>query len=250
MSQKVLLNALNVGFIKNISLFNGLSETDKELLLRDGSIYSYLRKKPLFRHGDPIMHFYVVCSGTIRLYHETPDGCEVTTDILIAGDSICAADIFSSLGMYQTHAEAVIDATVMEFSTEWLKKTAQRFPIIAFNLLSMLSQQTHKLKTEAENQSNMSALQLTACFLQQTCVFNGFNPAGFILPYSKSLIASRIGMKLETLSRTLPKLTEIGIASEGRHIALRDLATIKQNVCDHCPGTEHCHAYDVLHQKN
>jgi len=249
MSQKVLLNTLNVDFIKSIPLFSGLSEAEKDILLKDGNVYTYSRKKTLFRHGDPVTHFYVICNGTVRLFHETPDGCEVTTDILIAGDTICAADIFASSKMHHTHAAAVNDAVVMEFSMDWLRKTAQQYPRIAFNLLSMLSHLTHQLKTEAENQATMSALQLAACFLQQTCVFNGFNPKGFELPYNKSLIASRIGMKLETLSRTLPKLKEIGISSEGRHVAFHDLPAIKQSVCDHCPGMEHCHAHKMLHQK-
>ena len=216
----------------------------------DGSIYSYRRKERLFRHGDPIQSFYVICSGSVRLYHETPDGCEVTTDIRIAGDTICTTAIFTSFENHHTHAEIVHDATIMEFPMQWLVNAAKRYSTVSSNLLSTISKRTHKIKLEAENQATMSTVQRTACFLKQTCVIQGLNPNGFNLPYSKSLIASRIGMPLETLSRALPKLKEMGITVENKHVSLHDLQSIEKNLCSHCSGAESCYARKALVQKN
>lgn len=247
MAKNFLFDTAAVDFTRHISLFSGLTDADKDLLLREGSLHCYPRKTILFRHGDPVTHFYVIGSGTIRLFHETAEGCEVTTDILVAGDTLCAADIFSSSELHHSHAAAVNDVTVMKFSIEWLRDATQRHPCIAFNLLAALSKQTQQLKTEAGNQSMMSAMQLTACLLQKICVFHDLDPAGFALPYNKSLVASRIGMKLETLSRTFPKLKDIGIRVEERQVTFVDLPAVKQNVCAHCPGIEQCCAYKSLH---
>ena len=47
---------------------------------------------------------------------------------------------------------------------------------------------------------------------------------GFTLPFKKSLIASRLGMELETLSRALPKLKEHGITVKGSQVVFHDVA--------------------------
>ena len=74
-----------------------------------------------------------------------------------------------------------------------VKETARKYGSFAINLLSA-TDQVHLAELEAEHQANMFAAQLVACFLQRLCVLYDFNPKGFDLPYSKSLIASRLGM--------------------------------------------------------
>ena len=133
---------------------------------------------------------------------------------------------------------------------QWLIDAARQYSTLSSNLLSALSQGTHDMKVEAENKRMMSPVQRTACFLKKTCVIQGFNPNGFRLPYSKSLIASRLGIRLETLSRALPGLKEIGITVKDKHVALHDLQSIERNLCSHCPGAENCYARKALMQKN
>ena len=237
MAHKVSQNKINLEFIRNIPLFSGLSEIEKDTLLKDGGVYSYPHKNILFRQGDPVARFYIICSGTVRLFHETPDGQEVTSHMRIAGDSMCATDIFLS-GTHHTHAEALSDVTTFEFTAECLRKAAQQYGKIASYLLFSISRWTHKLEMEVEKQSTMTADQLVACFLKRTCHLYGFDPKGFDLPYSKALIASRLGMTHETLSRTLPNLETFGITVKNKHVVFHDLAKIEQNTCSHCPAAE------------
>ena len=229
-----------MSFIRNIPLFSGLTAMEKDAIISEGSIYSYPRKAALFRQGDPLTHFYVICSGVVRLFHETPDGHDVTSHFRVAGDTVCTTDIFVSGGIHHTHAVAVSDVTALEFSVEWLRESVRQYAAFSSNLLSILSRRTHRLEVEVENHTTMSAVQLVACFLKRTCAINGFNPQGFNLPYSKSLIASRLGMTLETLSRTFPKLRDLGITVEGRQVVLHDLSYIERNVCAHCSAAEAC----------
>jgi len=220
MAQRVLSDTINTGFVKNISLFSGLSEEEKDLLLRNGSIYFYNRKDTLFRRGDPVTHFYVICSGQVKLFHQTAEGCDVTTDIRIAGDTICTTGIFALHPHHHTHAEVIKDSTIMEFPMQWLKDAARAHNAVSMNLLSALSRHGHRQTMEMENQTCMTPVQLLAGFLQQTCRAQGLNPHGFTLPFSKTLIASRLSMSPETFSRALPKLKEMGINVTGTHVSL------------------------------
>ena len=220
MAQKVLSDTLNIDFVRNISLFSGLCKAEKDVLLSDGNIYSYHRKDTLFRRGDTVTHFYVICSGQVKLFYETEEGGDVTTDIRISGDTICKTGIFALHDNHHTHAEIIKDATIMEFPVQWLKDAARAYNKVSLNLLSSLSERGYRQIIEAENKAHMTPVQLLASFLQQTCTNQGLNPHGFTLPFSKTLIASRLCMTRETLSRALPKLQEMGIYVTGTHVNL------------------------------
>ena len=104
-------------------------------------------------------------------------------------------------------------------------------------------------EVEAEHQATMSAAQLVACFLQRLCVLYDYDPKGFDLPYSKTLIASRLGMELETFSRTVAKLKDHGIAVKGTHVSITDLKRIEEYVCGFCSVSEDCTAHQAMEKK-
>jgi hypothetical protein len=55
------------------------------------------------------------------------------------------------------------------------------------------------------------------------------------LPYDKTLIASRLGMKPETFSRALAKLKEqTGIRIVGPTVYIDRLQTLVSYTCNHC----------------
>lgn len=98
-------------------------------------------------------------------------------------------------------------------------------------------------------QATMSAAQLVACFIQRLCVLYDFDPKGFDLPYSKTLIASRLGMELETFSRTLAKLKVNGIMVEGNRVTIHDLERIGQYVCGFCSISGECATHEEMEKK-
>lgn len=189
-------------------IFKGLGEEEKNDLLKDGKIRYLNKKEFLFRHGDPLLSFYIVCFGSIQLFRNNADGAEKTSNILNVHDIICSEKIHEPCGTHQFNALAISDVAVIEFSKIWLKESAKKYGDFALNLVAEISHQASMAELEAEHQAAMSATQLVACFLQKICLIHDFNPRGFELPYSKKLIASRLGMELETFSRTLPKLRE------------------------------------------
>jgi CRP-like cAMP-binding protein len=235
--------------IKGLPLFSGLTEQDKDTLLKAGRLHRFTRGEHLFMHGDPIKHFYIVCRGTVQLFRENPDGHEKTTDVRIAGQTIAKAEIFEAVRVHQVNAVAVEDSVVMEFPMAWLKESARKYSAFALNLLSAISKHAREMEVEAEHQATMSAPQLVACFLQRVCILHDFNPCGFELPYSKTLIASRLGMELETFSRTLSKLKEHGITVEGTRVTIHDLGGIDRYVCAHCSVAEDCQTHQILGDK-
>lgn len=235
--------------VKHTPLFAGLSEQDKQTLLAGGRIRQCPRGQMLFAHGEPVTHFYVIVSGTFQLFRTNPEGHEKTIEVLKAGRSMGESEIMDSCRNHRVNAVPVEDGVVLEFPVAWLKEAAKKHTTFALNLLSMISGQAHLAEVEAEQQATMSAAQLVACFLQRLCVLYDFNPAGFELPYSKTLIASRLGMELETFSRTLAKLKEHGISVQGTHVAIHDLKRIEHYVCGVCSIAEDCATHQAMEKK-
>ena len=131
----------------------------------------------------------------------------------------------------------------------WLKEVARKNGTFALNLLSIIARQAHLAALEAEHQASMSAAQLVACFMQRLCMLYGFDPKGFELPYSKSLIASRLGMEIETFSRTLSKLKEQGLRVEGTHVSITNLKRIEHYVCGFCSIVDDCPTHQSIEAK-
>ena len=235
--------------IRNLSLFSSLSDGEKDALLAGGKVRQLAKGQALFHHGDPVTHFYIVQKGQIQLFRDSADGHEKTLNIVKSGQTLCEGEILDSCRTHRTNAVAIDEAQLLEFPVAWLKESAKSYGAFALNLLSLISQQTHLAEVEAEHQATMSAAQLVACFMQRMCVLYDFDPKGFELPYSKTLIASRLGMELETFSRTLAKLKEQGISVTGTRVAIHDLGRIEQYVCGFCSIADDCTTHQALEKK-
>jgi len=234
---------------KGLPLFSGMTEQDKQALLAGGKVRNCPRGQMLFAHGEPVTHFFVVVSGTFQLFRANAEGHEKTIAIVKSGQTLCEGEILDSCQAHRVNAVPVEDSVVMAFPVGWLKETARKYSTFALNLLSLVAQQAHMAEVEAEHQATMSAAQLVACFMQRMCVLYDFNPSGFDLPYSKTLIASRLGMELETFSRTLAKLKEHGINVEGTHVAIHDLKRIEHYVCGMCSISGECQTHQAMEKK-
>lgn len=256
--KKLCLPIIRIGFfmqtitpviLRTLPLFSGLSEHEKDYLIQGGKNRHYANGQNLFVQGDSIRNFYIVCEGAVQLFRETPDGHEMTAEVFIAGDVIGEMEILQSSPTHQFNALVIKDALLMEFPVAWLKDNIRKHSILALNLLGMLSQRHNISTLESEHKATMSAPQQLACFLERLCILHDFDPHSFELPYSKTLIASRLGIELETLSRALAKLREHGIVVDGTHVAFENIREMEDYVCANCSIAGNCKEFEALRQR-
>lgn len=236
--------------LKTLPLFSGLTKQENKLLLANSRMRACERGTFLFMHGDTITNFYVVCRGTVQIFRETPDGHEVTSDLLIAGDSLNADEIITKQVTHNKNARAVDDALLLAVPVIWMQGNLSNFDHMASHLMATLSDRLHSAQIEAEHQSTMSATQIVACYLQRLCMLYEFDSSGFELPYSKTLIASRLRIELETFSRALKNLKSEGIEVNGTQVSFTDKQKTGHFVCDKCSLSEECPAHLELHKKS
>jgi len=207
--------------IRNIPLFIDLTEVEKKSLPRGEGPLLCTDKEYLFKEGDPIEYLYVVCSGHVQEFHMVC-GTEITVDLYKAGDIFCKSAPFMKDHIFHTSARAIDDAHIVRLPIEQFKDVMKKYDSVAGRLLSSLARMAMMKQIEAEQQSTMTAPQILAFFLRRLCTTYDLDPRGFTLPYEKTLIASLLGMEMETLSLTWPKLKEHGIFVSGSYVSFME----------------------------
>jgi len=235
--------------LRALPLFSDISKAEGDLLVRNSRIMTCKRGQFLFMHGDAITHFYVICRGAMQIFRETPGGQEITNEILIAGDTINADEVVSRQDLHNLNARAVEDCSLLEISISWMRAHLKDFDHIAEKLLVNLADRLQEVQIEAEHLTTMSAAQMVACYLQKLCVLYNFDPHGFELPYTKSLIATRLRIEKETFSRTLKLLRDQGITVTGTHVSIQDMRKADNFVCGECSVANECATHRVLHER-
>ena len=200
-----------------------------------------------FAQGDDLTHLYWICEGAVQVFRHTPDGRELTGAIQVTGDLLYEPDALHLRKYHAMNARAVKETTLLAVPSAWIEEHIQSWNHLAAHFITLLIQRAQEARTDSEHQATMNAAQLISCFLQHMCVLHHFDPRGFDLPYTKSLIASRLGMELESFSRTLPKMKEMGITVEGKHVSFNNIEAAQHHSCGACSSTEDCPTHQAMH---
>ena len=78
---------------------------------------------------------------------------------------------------------------------------------------------------ELKNQKRRSSLERLAAWLVRSAAENG-GALRFDLPFDKKVLASRLGMAPEVLSRTFATLKAYGLQVDGPHIVISDMESL------------------------
>ncbi|HSV28736.1 MAG TPA: helix-turn-helix domain-containing protein, partial [Candidatus Omnitrophota bacterium] len=100
---------------------------------------------------------------------------------------------------------------------------------LAFHLLAALSLWQKRMIHEITELKSKSPAQRLASFLL-ALARDGEGQAQIRLPITKAVLASRIGIAPESLSRALARLKSVGVETQGRELVLTDLAALRRLV--------------------
>jgi CRP-like cAMP-binding protein len=218
---------------RRVPLFQDLPDDAFEDLLRDARVTAHPRGHLLFVRGDPVTRFFVLLEGWVKVFRDTADGEQVVVAVMRPGESFAQAAIFTGRAVFPASAEVVDDARVMEIPAGPFLDRLRRDPDMALKLLGSISNRLVQLVEHIERlQFNKTPQRLAAFLIELAEVKEG--PADIRLPYDKSLVAARLGMKPESLSRALAKLRAVGVDTEGQIVHVDDVATLR----DYCQAED------------
>ncbi len=219
------LNLEDLDLLCKLPMFSGLSPDSLDALLMGTKIREHPRGEVLFLQGDDADRFYVIFSGWVKLFRETPDGDQFIFAVFTRGESFAEAAIFDK-GDFPVCAEVVEDARLLEIRAQPFLHQLQTDPNLALNMLASVSRRLRYHVQLGEQFRMRTTAQRLAEFLLKLCPPED-GEITITLPYDKSLVAGRLGMEPETFSRALAKLRPLGVTSKRHEVHIADTAALR-----------------------
>lgn len=197
--------------LRQTRLFGGLRAAEVEAIAEWVRPVRLGRGEYLFREGDRTRACFVVQSGAVRVFRQSPDGLERVLHVFRAGEAFAEAAL-GGLEAYPANAAAMTDAVVLSVPQERFIEAVRARPQLAFAIIASLSQHLRTLVERFAEQSTQGSCRRVCEWLRQAARQGD----RIELPGRKCDLANELGMTPETLSRQLRKL-----ADEGRIVVER-----------------------------
>ncbi|WP_293762926.1 fumarate/nitrate reduction transcriptional regulator Fnr [uncultured Aquitalea sp.] len=195
------------------------------------------RGEYLFRSGEGFKSLFAVRTGFFKTSVASQDGREQVTGFLMSGELMGLDGISSNV--HGCDAIALEDSEVCELPFNRMESLGRDIPSLQHHFFRLMSREIVRDQNVMLLLGNMKAEERLAAFLlnlSQRLSTRGFAANDFILRMSREEIGSFLGLKLETVSRTLSKFQQQGwIVVDHKHIQLVKPEELKHLVsgCSH-----------------
>ena len=215
--------------IKTLPIFAGIDPQVQNQILSEGTVQVYSRGTTIFVQGDPVDRFFIVLTGWVMLYRMQPNGQVTTLGIFGPGESFAEGAMHMKTG-YPAFADMLSTGRLLEIPTEPFINQIRNDPDLALAMLASMAGKLKSFTSRLERMATLTAPQRVAVFLLRFVQPDEGGQGGDIieLPYDKQLIASRLGMSSETLSRSFRKLGDHGVVVESNKVHISDVAVLKK----------------------
>ncbi|MBT4847235.1 MAG: helix-turn-helix domain-containing protein [Planctomycetaceae bacterium] len=185
----------------------------------------------LFSAGDQINNLYLVHSGVLKTYRITPEGDRQVIGFYFADQIINLDSLYD--GKSTVFAEALNTASVCAVSIAEFKNALSLSPELQDGFVRRMSKMIRQQTDHTVSVGICDATQRMARTLYRISKHYrtmGYSQLCFELPMSRVDIASYLGLAIETVSRQIRKLCELGIVKITRN-KVEILAMDKLMIC-------------------
>jgi CRP-like cAMP-binding protein len=205
--------------LRHHHLFAGLSNEQLARVLNTTHLIQLDEGQHLFESRQEARHFFMVRSGSVRLYLSAPDGTEKVVHIAAQGDTFAEAITFMEGQVYPVNASALDACELLAFSNNTFRAILRNSTDTCFRLMADMSTWLKRQLADIDALTLQNAtLRFTNYLLHQV-------PAGakqevtVKLGAPKHVIASRLSIQPESFSRILRNMQKDGLISvEGSSI--------------------------------
>ncbi|KAB2962647.1 Crp/Fnr family transcriptional regulator [Zoogloea sp.] len=220
------------GLLSRMPLFSALSPEDLAHMAAATREKRLQKGDRLFQRGDQPKGFFLVVWGQVKLAFTSAQGNEKVVEILGPLQSFGEAVMFLDQP-YPVLGEALADTLVLHIGAGAVFGQIEQDPRFARKLLAGMSIRLHTMVRDVESYALRSSTQRVIGYLLQLAESAPCAPKGehaVELPTSKQVIASRLSLTPETLSRIFHELSDAGLISvQGKHIVIHDAARLAEH---------------------
>ena len=212
--------------LRKAPLLSGLSTAQLEQVAGHAQSIHLEEGEWLFSQGDPSRRFFYLDQGLMRLFRLSTAGDEKVIEIVAAGQTFAEALMFLQAPRYPVCAAALEPADLIGIDARAFAAMLHESVDICFVIMGALSRRLHGLIAEIDNLTLHNATSRLARYLLAQ---GPADRAAFELEVPKGVLASRLSIQPETLSRVIRQLGQDGIiAVLGAQVRLLDRAALAE----------------------
>lgn len=209
-------------------LFSGLDQDDFDTLVLGVSAVELDKGEVLFHRGDKASNFYFLDAGLIELNLIAATGEKKVLEVVSPGRTFAEAIAFMREQKFPVTAEALADSMLCQIPIRAYIDLIYTNPDACMRLLSDVCRHLHARVREIENLTVQNARSRLTSYLLDHIVDTDDDEATVRLELPRHVIASRLSIQPETLSRLLRNMVNEGVLTiEDRVIFVHSLARLR-----------------------
>ncbi len=220
------------GVVSNLKLFREASPRQVADMGKHCWIVALRRGDAIAKRGAPIPGLFAIAYGSIKLVLRSNDNEERVLRLVGAGETFGEATaLLGRAARYD--ALALAETKIVVIPSGAMLGLIDRDPRLARSMVNSLAERSLALLDEVETACLRRGAQRLASYLDSLVATNGNGNgnghATVRLPVSKTLVAARLGITKETLSRLLRSLAEQRLIEVSqREISILDCAALSE----------------------
>ncbi len=235
MSQKTKINTtseLSQADIDQLEHVPFLSHVPSHLraeLIRDAVVKTYAKSGLLFTHNEPAENIYILLDGmvNISLYHE--DGSQVLIETITPVRTFAIAAVFLQ-GKYPATAEYTAGSRLIILPQSLFLKRLEQSPETAFSILGSLALWERTFTSQLDNLKLNNASQRVIRYILEHVPDDVTGAYTLELPIDKGMLAKKLGIKKESLSRLLADLAKHGITNAPKTVHIASVSDLRNHL--------------------
>ncbi|RLJ64827.1 type IV pili methyl-accepting chemotaxis transducer N-terminal domain-containing protein [Sulfurisoma sediminicola] len=210
--------------LASIPLFTGIPARHLGELAHSTRRVGYDKGQTIFHVGDAARELFFLLSGQVKRATFSVGGNERVLELVAPGRHFGEAELFGPQ-LHASFAVAVEPSVLLCIGGDGVRRALEAVPLLSLRIIGALAGRALAVESDASASHFRTGCQRVLDYLLAQLA-TPLAPQGettLTLAASKQLIASRIGITPETLSRVLRDLSDAGmIIVDGRNIHLQN----------------------------
>jgi len=220
------MRAREIDLIRHLPLFAALSPDQMPELLSAALLQRFARGTRLFHQGDQPDFLHILVEGAVELSALSAEGRETTIEILAPVDSFILAAVLLDTP-YLMGAQTLEGSRLLMLPAKRLRAEIAQRPDLALRMLASMAEEFRKMVRQLKDMKLRTGTERLAAYLLRLHRLGGGSGGGVTLPVPKRVLAGRLAMSPENLSRALATLRDHGVVVRGTVIELTDIPRLE-----------------------
>lgn len=215
------MNDNEKALVQTLAYFENVPADALNDLLLGASVQNFPDATVLFHQGERPDFLHILIAGKVGLLGVGADGRETVVEFIEPVDAFILAAVLTD-APYLMSAKVIDRARILLVPAAALRAQVEGNAGLATTMLASMAKHYRMLVRQIKDLKLRSSTQRLGCYLL-ALAHQTDSGTSITLPVDKRLIAARLGMTPENLSRAFSNLRQVGVRTTGQHVVIENI---------------------------